>query len=311
MTSKSLIASLLIGASFATAGGVYAQTAPQQKAIRVAGDATPVAEKLELTVRATKGRYAVNEPIKLKVKVNADAYLYISTRNKDGESVLLSPAANGALIRVKAGNQTIDPKLIGDAAGTEELTVIASSADLGLAGLTAKTFDKQLQSKGIRIAGEVPRNKPPTGVSVSDPVKVKVKIANDDEAGNADGIALVSTDKRRYAVGDDVRIAYGVSKPGWVHLFVVYPDGNIDDVLKEKFDQAGVKTVTAEITEPAGRQSLVAVWTANGDLSAESMSAAGFGKSTETTAAKGIKLREQKPEAKPSVTATDVDVTAQ
>jgi len=310
MTFKALASVLMIGSALSGASAALAQQAPAQKAIRLLDEnTTPAAEKLDLSVRAAKDRFAVNEKISLKVTVSKDAYLYITTRNAAGESVLLSPLPDGKLIQVKAGTQTIETKLAGDTPGNEELVVVASTADLGLGGLSAKNFDNKLASKGIRITEDQPRNKPPVGVGLSDPVKVKIKIANEEPA-STDGVALVSIDKRQAEVGDTIRVTYGASKPGWVHLFVVYSNGNVDEVLKEKFEQPTVKTVSATITEPMGRQSLVAVWTIDGDLTAASLKNAGFGKSGDSNAAKGLKLRELKPESKPTIATSDVDVGA-
>ncbi|MFX9184999.1 hypothetical protein ABTN69_19515, partial [Acinetobacter baumannii] len=90
--------------------------------------------------------------------------------------------------------------------------------------------------------------------------------------------------------GDTIRVAYGASKPGWVNVYVSYPDGNVEQVLKEKFETAAVKTVTAEIVAPEGRQTLVAVWSSDGNVDADALKSAGFGKAGDTNAAKGLKL---------------------
>ena len=280
------------------------------KGLRVAGDAATPARpaRIDLVVRPVKGRYAVNERIALMVKSSQDGYLYITTRNEAGEAVLLSPDSTGKLIRIKAGEQKIETNLIGDTDNeTNEITVVAASADLGITALTAKNFGTKLQAKGIRIAADDTPGKPPAGIAVSDPVKVKIRIG-DSDAADQDGLALVTTDRRRYELGDTIRLAYGASKPGWVSLFVAYPDGTVEPVIKERFDQAAVKTLSADVVAPEGRQTVVAVWSSDGTVDAEALKAAGFGKGDDGNASKGLKLRDAQPGNHLTVNVTDVDV---
>jgi hypothetical protein len=310
MKLKTLVCALMIGSALGTASVGLAQQAPAQKAIRIANDTpAPVVEKLDLAVTAAKPRFAVNEKIALKITVSKDAYLYITTRNTAGESVLLSPLPDGKLVQVKAGTQTIETKLIGDAEADEQIVVVASTADLGINGLSPKNFDDKLAAKGLRITNEPPRAKPPVGVTLSDPVKVAIKIANDDPIA-LEGVASVTIDKHHVDLGDTLRLTYGTTKPGWVNLYVVYPNGVIEELLKEKFDAPATKTVSATVVEPMGRQTVVAVWSINGDLTVEALKNAGFGKTGDNNAAKGLKLREMNPAAKPAITTADVDVGA-
>lgn len=311
MTFKTVLGAVLLASSGLVAAGQALADEPI-KGIKIAGAADTAATpaKIDLSVRPAKNRYAVNEKIALVVKASQDGFLYITTHTSGGDAVLLSPDPAGKLIAIKAGEQKIETNLIGDTDNeTDEITIVAASGDLGISALTAKNFESKLQAKGIRIAPDVtPPAKPPVGIAVSDPVKVKIRIGNAEPASD-DGLALLTTDKRRYEIGDTIRVAYGASKPGWVNVYVSYPDGNVEQVLKEKFETAAVKTVTAEIVAPEGRQTLVAVWSSDGNVDADALKSAGFGKAGDTNAAKGLKLREAKPAGHVTVNFADVDVS--
>jgi hypothetical protein len=310
MKFKSIVCSVALASScLVLVGAVHA--AEPAKGIKIADSTDTAAKpaKIELSVRAAKSRYAVNEKIVLVVKTSQDAYLYITTRSSNGDAVLLSPDTSGKLIQVKAGEQKIETNLVGDTNNeTDEITIVAASSDLGIGAMNANNFESKLQAKGIRIAADDTQTKPPVGVAVSDPVKVKIRIGNPASA-DQDGLALVTTDKRRYEIGDSIRLAYGASKPGWVNVFVAYPDGTVQQVIKDKFDVAAVKTVDADVVAPEGRQTLVAVWSTDGNVDADALKVAGFGKGGDSNAAKGLKLRDAKPDNHLTVNFADVDVT--
>lgn len=308
MKFKSMICSVALASSCLVLVGSAHADEPR-KGIKIADSADPAKPaKIDLSVRSAKSRYAVNEKIALVVKSSQDGYLYISTRSSSGDAVLLSPDPSGKLIQIKAGEQKIETNMVGDTDNeTNEITIVAASTDLGINALTAKNFETKLQAKGIRIASDDAPTKPTAGVAISDPVKVKIRIGVTDPA-NQDGLALVTTDKRRYEIGDKIMLAYGASKPGWVNVFVAYPNGSVQQVIKEKFELAAVKTVDAEVVAPEGRQTLVAVWSQDGNIDAEALMGAGFGKAGESNAAKGLKLRGAKPNTHLTVNFTDVDV---
>lgn len=309
MKFRSMLCCLTL-ASVCLAAAAPAHADQARKGIKIAGEADTAAnpKPIELTVRPGKERFAVNEKITLMVKASQDSYLYISTRTSSGDAVLLSPNPSGKLLQVKAGEQKIETNLIGDTDNeTDEITVVASSADLGISGLTAKNFNTQLRAKGIRIAADDTQPKPPAGVSVSDAVKVQIRISNGDPA-EADGLALVTTDKRRYELGDKIQVAYGASKPGWVNVFMTYPDGSVQQVVKDKFEQPTVKTVAAEVVAPQGRQTLVAVWSTDGNVDADTLRSAGYGKGDDATATKDLMLRGSRSNGRLTVNITNVEV---
>lgn len=309
MKFKSMLCCITLASVCLVAAGP-AQADPARKGIKIAGDADTAAKPkpIDLTVRPGKDRFAVSEKISLVVKASQDSYLYITTRTSSGDAVLLSPDPAGKLLQVKAGEQKIETNLIGDTDNeTDEITVVATSADLGINGLTAKNFNTQLRAKGIRIAADETQPKPPAGVAVSDAVKVKIRISNADPA-EADGLALVTTDKRRYELGDKIQVAYGASKPGWVNVFMTYPDGSVQQVIKDKFEQPTVKTVAAEVVAPEGRQTLVAVWSTDGNVDADSLKTAGYGKGDDASATKGLILHGSKTNGRLTVNITNVDV---
>lgn len=107
----------------------------------------------------------------------------------------------------------------------------------------------------------------------------------------ASALALVSTDKAVYKSGEDVQLVYGVSQPGFAHLFVVYPDGTIEELTKDRFDVAGTKTVAATAEKPFGEQSVVAVYSKDGALSVDEVRVA-LKANASGLASKGLALRD-------------------
>ncbi len=104
-------------------------------------------------------------------------------------------------------------------------------------------------------------------------------------------LALVTTDKSAYKSGEEVQLVYGVSQPGFAHLFVVYPDGMIEELTKDRFDAAGTKTVAATAEKPFGEQSVVAIYTKDGALSVDELRRA-LKANGPDLASKGLALRD-------------------
>ena len=71
-------------------------------------------------------------------------------------------------------------------------------------------------------------------------------------------------DRTQYAVGDPVRVVYGATQSGYLHLFLVEPTGKRSQWLKLPVEAGKVYTNTTRATNPTGDHILVAAYTADG-----------------------------------------------
>jgi hypothetical protein len=116
-----------IALAAALAAAPASQSATKQIQLR---DETS-APGVTLTVRQTKSTYHVNEPIRLRAKVDKTAFVYVYTRDADSKYLtLLYPARAEDNNRLTPNKWTILPprqEFYGDEPGNEKLVVIASA----------------------------------------------------------------------------------------------------------------------------------------------------------------------------------------
>ncbi|GEM_PF-5742332 len=76
----------------------------------------------------------------------------------------------------------------------------------------------------------------------------------------SDNVVFVAQNRDSYNLGDAVTIVYGANKPGYVELFLQYPNGKTEFLQKTKVDGKKTYTVNAIAVRPAGPQTLMAVF---------------------------------------------------
>jgi hypothetical protein len=76
----------------------------------------------------------------------------------------------------------------------------------------------------------------------------------------------VTTDRVNYKVGQAMSITFGATQAGFVHLFVVYPDGTSERVLTRAVQANVPQVLDAQADSPSGRQMLLAAYSKSRNL---------------------------------------------
>jgi len=75
-------------------------------------------------------------------------------------------------------------------------------------------------------------------------------------------VVFVSQDRDIYRLGENVTVAYGATRAGWLSLFVQYPNGKTEFLKKQHVDGKSIYTLKAKAVRPTGHQNLMALFSA-------------------------------------------------
>jgi len=274
-TLKPLFLALTLAFSSGLAVSLPAHADDADKAVRVR-DAAPVGS-FKFQVQTEKAAYKVDEPIRLKVRAEQDFYLYVyAVDEASGNAWLLLPNRKQPHNRIAANQWQKVPganlEFVSDKPGMEKLIVVASAkkVDIDPMKLSAKGGDfvetkaadleGAFEAKGIRIRERDAAQ--PEGVVVK---RLEVKILGKGERAASDDAAapatvFVNTAKARYQEGERMHIVYGADAPGWVHLYVVEPDGTRSLLKRQQVKGNEQLKVSARAEAPYGQHKLVAAY---------------------------------------------------
>ncbi|MDG4583869.1 MAG: DUF4384 domain-containing protein [Candidatus Competibacter sp.] len=315
-TLKPLIATAALLLSLSTAAtGQQSPAAPEPapaagldaKQVRI----EPAAGALQLDVTGVKPKYAIGEPIQFEVRGNRTFYLWAYARDPRGDAVLLvpSPAQTGNKYQGGWIHSLPNPglKILADEAGPHEITLIASTrwldidparvAKAGADGLfTAKAaaLDSAFDEKSIRIQRD--GNSLPTANADTVIRRMTFEVSGDrrrpgaDSSPPATGAALpfVRMDRVEYRLGERFRLVFGATEDGYVHVFLREPGGDLVRVTGREVLANRAYEETGTITEPAGSQRMVVLFSRDGRLPANGAAALD---------AKGVMLDRPQPTA--------------
>lgn len=287
MTRKPLLlgAALLSGLTATMIGLAQPSKAAdvETKQIRI----EPQTGTLQLDVTGLKSQYTIDEPIRFEVRGNKTFYLWVYARDPNGEAVLLVPSTvqTGNKYRGGRAHRLPNPglQLVPDAVGPHEITLIASTrwlnidlirrAQAGAGGArTAKaaTFDAAFAEKGIRIqrGGGAPAANADTVVRriAFDVTGNRPGAAQPKPVASSSALAFVRMDRAEYRLGDRFRLVFGATEDGYVHVFLREPDGDLVRVLEREVKADRLYEEPGTISEPSGRQQMVAIYSRDGRL---------------------------------------------
>lgn len=245
---------------------------------------------LKFTIKASQAKYAVGESMHFTVQAARPYYVYLYNQQPDGSNVLLYPNKKEKAKLLPANKAVTLPQLVrffSDRPGVETVTAIATTQPLTIApgqlkaagdfslvergGVESALSARQIHIGEINnvptatgdtvmrtlrlVVGSAPGAAPDTGF-VAEPVPLPANVA-----------AFITADKPSYRVGEPIQVTYGATAPGFVHLFVVYPDGGPATRLgKQQVNVGEAVSLSAVAALPAGRQLLVAAYSPKGEL---------------------------------------------
>jgi hypothetical protein len=252
---------------------LLAQEQTDEKGIRIRDQS----RELNVSIEASKDIYQVGEAIRFKVKGNQRFYLYLFNVNRDDNtSVMLLPNSKQKNNRFDANRVFTVPtnvEFYADAPGTEEILLVANPKPLNfdtsryqksgdfLEG-DAETLDNQV--KALRIRTRQEENREPVVKQLQLVIKDKgargIGIPGGDDGSHSKPIVFVSADQSSYGLGEDVRMVFGASQPGWVHLYAVEPQGRRSLLKSQQVSGEKVYRLTARAERPIGEHALVAIY---------------------------------------------------
>ena len=286
-----------------------------EKTIRVE---TPGSEPEPLRVRLepVKASYEVDEPISFHVRGNKTFFLYLYSIDKETDEVtLLLPTREGQRHNKYPANRTMvvpnegQAQLLADEPGRERLLMVASTRYLplksrwyrkGLDYYTGKgaDFEAEFAEKGIRVRG--PDKTRDEKVMVKT-VMVRISGARTDDGDRPSAMSsnvwlTTKGNRTEYTIGDRIEAVFGSGQDGWIHLYVVEPNGRYTRLKSYPVKEDRTYTAKAVAADPAGKHALVAVYT-EGDEPTRALSAGGDTKALSLldAAPKGVDLVEEEP----------------
>lgn len=248
--------------------------------------------QLDLSVTPNRTAYKVGDTFSINVRGNQDYYLWVFAMNEDaGRGRMLVPGVVQSGNRYNANSSYKVPsggsyELFMDKPGLERIVVVASTKWIAVDvnklqrnqyfySTSYKGMETQL--KGLRLLpgqGQTVRTAPsvvvkemtlmvssegPVSTPISNPV---IPIPGFQSSGD-NSVIFVSQNKDTYRLGEVVTVAYGATKPGWISLFVQYPNGRSEFLKKEHVDGKSIYTLQAEAVRPVGSQNVMAVFSAD------------------------------------------------
>ena len=283
------------------------------KTIRVE---TPESEPdpLRVSLEPVQDSFGVDEPIRFRIRGNKTFFLYLYSVDKDTDEVtLLLPTQEGQRHNKYPANRTRmvpnegQAEFLADEPGRERLLMVASTRYLPVksrwyrkgsdyyVGSTAE-LNQEFAGKNIRVEGP-DRTRNDNVLVRTVMVRIAGRPVADRPAEPANHVWLTTRGNRTdYDIGDRIEALFGAGQDGWIHLYVVEPNGRYTRLKSYPVREDQTYTAKAVASDPAGRHALVAVYTED-DQPTRALAADGDTKALSLldTVPKGVDLIEDKP----------------
>jgi hypothetical protein len=253
-----------------------------------------VQSQLSVTFKASKEVYQVGEAMSFLVKGNQEFYLWLFAINEDQKRArMLVPSFLQKGNKYKGGTTYSLPakskyELFADKSGVEKIVMVASTNWIN--NFDKKLFSKSEQylstspenlnmyMKGLRVRPSTPQPQndkiivqelsvlvsgAATVASTPPPVVMSAPVthaATTQPMMTDDAVVFVSQNSSNYKLGDLVSVAYGANKPGYVSVYVQYPNGKVESLFQKQVDGKTIYNFEAEAVPPVGNQYLMAVY---------------------------------------------------
>lgn len=236
----------------------------------------------QVDFKPVKQTFEVGERIRFKVKGNKTFYLYLfSIDTAANRGTVLLPNARQQYIKYQAGKEYIVPEknieFFSDRAGREKIIMLASTRKMNInfkgyskSGnfFTAAATEVEEESKALHIRSKKKKAQQVTcelNLSIVDPDH-GTGIATEESSATATTSrvsAFISSDRTRYIPGDTITITYGADNKGYVHLYVVTPDGGYSFLKTRKVSGDKFYQEKARAALPGGEHQLIAIYDQN------------------------------------------------
>jgi hypothetical protein len=240
--------------------------------------ATNPTAPLDLGIAPVEADPQVGLPIHFSARSNRDCYLYLyETDPASGTATFILPNRQQPDNRLTVDRAQTVPgpssDYIVDKPGVRTITAVASTRPLEVQSTAARDLNGQpvagakdlastLASKGLGSAAN-------SYLRVGDDellvrrfdLQVTDRPPSQADETNPLGVAFVAAAGHRYRVGETLRVVFGADRQGWVHLYVIEPNGKTVRLARRETDGRTVQSVRVLADAPAGEHTLVAVHT--------------------------------------------------
>ena len=241
----------------------------EAKAIRVD---SPESEPLRVVLEPTKDAFAVDEPIRFRIRGNKEFFFYLfSIDNETEQATLILPSKEGQQENKYPANRTLpvpnrgEPDFLSDTPGRETLVVVASTRYLPLKSnwfrdgadsfIDQAEFEEEFAEKGIRVGGDR------TSDGKVHVKKLTVRVRDKDRVaagGNTPVWLTTEGNRTEYALGDRIEAVFGAGDDGWVQMYVIEPSGERTRLKSVPVKADHAYTMKAVAADPAGKHAFVA-----------------------------------------------------
>ena len=240
-------------------------------------------EPLRVKLQTVKASYKVDEPIRFHILGNKTFFLYLYSIDRDSDEVtLLLPTREGQRHNKYPANQTMvvpnegQARFLADEPGRERVLMVASTRYLPLRSRwyregadrytgpgAGREFEKEFAEKGIRVRGP---DKTRDDKVLVKTVMVHIEGETADERPAPEPVTshvwlTTKGNRDSYTIGDRIEAVFGSGQDGWIHLYVLEPDGKHSRLKTYAVKEEQTYRARAVATDPAGRHALVAVYT--------------------------------------------------
>ena len=172
---------------------------------------------------------------------------------------------------LKAGRNSVFPNgdmpaLEGTKAGKENLVVVATTKEIDFDDKDFSTKSIYSQTKTASLKKQFASK----DIVWVDESKPEANSVNQDNASFyfilADGnMVTVSSDKRKYRVGEAVELVYGSTSAGYIYVYADDNEGNRIPVARDRIKAGELKKMTVVADRPTGKTTFRAYLSKRGD----------------------------------------------
>ncbi|PID74930.1 MAG: hypothetical protein CSB28_00625 [Desulfobacterales bacterium] len=215
----------------------------------------------------------VGQPMSFAIKANKEFYLYLFVIDDNDKGYMILPNKLQQYSIYQADERYVVPeetlRFYSNHPGTEEVIMIAATKKLELTRDCFQTSGKFMAGSRDKINKEVKALH--SRASKMDCRIVTRRIFIQVDGNTTTGVALpfVSCNKTHFHIGERMFIRVGADKAGFITLFNRGKNGRIRRIEEVKVDGENFQRISTEALGPVGTSTLIAVWSAEKDVSQE------------------------------------------
>ncbi len=213
----------------------------------------------------------VGQPMSFAIKANQEFYLYLFVIDDNDKGYMILPNKLQQYNSYQAGERYMVPEkalqFYSNHPGTEEVIMIAATKKLELTKGRFQTSGRFMAGSRDMIDKEVKALHSRASEMDSRIVARRISIQVDGNTTTGVALPFVSCNKTRFHIGERMLIRVGADKAGFITLFNRGKNGRIRRIEEVRVDGKTFQRISTEAMGPVGTSTLIAVWSAEKDVS--------------------------------------------